>query len=225
MIDMQLNKALQLSLIEESLAAIGFAILESKADAAQGRYWFCAPTGGDGTKTFLRFVRKPGFKILTAHVGWQNPFVRQFVIDSMKRSWPAGLHWMSENKLIEEPCLLTFNFGDQPSWPLSGIPFNCSEQEFAGHTQELRDLLQKLIVPISTADVLLERYLADVKPLRWLGGNTAIRFAEAAGLVKLVGKNADELKRCAQKYAPLIETHMFGLGSGSDWTKALLEQL
>lgn len=222
---MHLSKEAQLSLLAEALAASGFARLESKADAAQDRYWFCTQVDIDGTTTFIRVVRKPSFKVLTIHVGWNNVRVRQFVIDSMKQLWPAGLRWVTENKLVEEPCLLTFNLGDQSSWPLAGIPFNCSEREFAEHAQELGNIVRELIVPISTARVLLERYLADAKPLRWLGGNTAIRFAEATGLVKLLGTNSDELKDCAQKYAPLIETHMFGLGSGSDWTKALLGRL
>lgn len=219
------NSASQLAIVSEALSEVGFAQFQIGSEEHADHWWFRTRPVSDGTTTLLQIVRRKGFKILTVHFGWQNPFVRQFVIEAMQRSWPAGLQIIPEEDLTKMPCFLMFNLGDKSSWPLAGMPFDCSEQEFLGHAKELKELLANLVIPISTAEELLESYLADVKPVRWLGGNTAIRFAEAAGLVKLLGRDRDLLTVCAHRYARFIETHMFGRGSGSDWTNALLERL
>jgi hypothetical protein len=221
-----LNSLNELRIIEKKLGELGFARLKSSSAGLTGTYWFVSHASSDGVQICLRLERKPVSKIFSVHVGWRHDLVRKFVIELMQQHWQSGLKWLIDVKAIDAPSLVTFNLGNYIGWQSVGLSFDCAEQDFLQQIQELQTAIKDVVAPISNVERLKTCYLEDKKPFRWNAcANTALRFGEAAALVRISGHGIDQLKECSEKFRVFIESHMFGLGAGDEWRRLVLESV
>jgi hypothetical protein len=119
---------------------------------------------------------------------------------------------------------LPIRFGSRlNSW---SCPAEASAMEsFFSH--EIRHLVSELVIPIDSADSLLQAYLKDEAPFEWcLGTSYFARMSEVAYLVAHTKSNhAVALNLAGQYYSFMTKSDLFGSELARDFFSELLKTI
>lgn len=187
--------------------------------------WFACSVQDVDVTAYLRFVFKPKFRILTAHLGWRHEITHNFILTALESDWPRGFSWLSEAGVLDAPCLSLFNLADYLSWPLAGMPIGEPQSVYEEAEIRLSDAIERNGWTSTDAKTLLSHYVDDEAPFTWRSSNSAIRLAQIAGLCVSIDSNGEVFERSVVTHAALIETDMYGLGSAANWIAALRTRL
>lgn len=215
-----------LKFLEKSLSDVGFESLTNFSDMGPHPYWFSNKTATDLARAHIRFIYKPKFNAFTVHIGWENLFSQAFVVDAMREMWKPGYDWLIKVNVLSAPCIVTFNIAEYLDWNIGALRCEDSSAIFLKQIKDLMaDVVLDKLISVSDPAQLLDCYLRDERPFHWKNCNSALRVAEIAGLVKLLGVRKDEALSRAREFRALINVDMFDLGKGDDWISNLFERI
>lgn len=187
--------------------------------------WFVRPHRHEGLVACLRFVAKSKMRVFTVHLGWRHESAREFCLTALQQDWPRGYAWLSDAGVLQAPCLSLFNLAAFASWRLGGLPLERLTSEDRDAEISLDAALGEFRWGESSSRELLGIYAAGHGPFRWGTCNSAVRLGQIAGLCKVLTTGTELFDRCAADYASLVQTDMFGLGSGAEWIASLRRRL
>jgi hypothetical protein len=212
-------------LLETGLSKVGFDKLSPPGSSPEN-HWFVSNQVDEGVSAYLHLVYKPKLKVFTVHSGWKNSFSHAFAVDSIRQMWVPGYDWLTRVKVITAPCMVMFNVADHMNWISGGLDCKKELPEFQSQASALLDgLVSQKVRSLVTPSQLLDCYLHDDHPFHWKNCNSALRIAEIAGLVKLLGVRENEALDRAKEFSALINADMFDLGKGDNWISNLFERI
>ncbi|MCA1323611.1 hypothetical protein [Herbaspirillum sp. alder98] len=202
---------------------LGFTIVNKRnAPLASGTWIENAGGSERAVRTFLWLAFKPASQIVSIRIGWRSDSAYEFCVDTMKESWGDGYRWFRDAKVLDVPCLQTFNLAQYMKWRFIGIRI---DEFFDAEVSRLKDVISSNGCIVNSSEELFDRYAREDVLASWFSGNAALRLGEIAGLSVLLKKDKEEVMQVANKYLKSIQQDMYSLGTAEQWVKALVNRL
>lgn len=187
--------------------------------------WFVRSHRDEALVACIRFVAKQKMRVFTVHLGWRHETAHEFCLTALQQDWPRGYKWLRDAGVVQSPCLSLFNLAGFAQWRLGGVPFEhlmCAVQDAE---ISLDRALGEFRWGERNSRELLDTYVNGHEPFHWGACNSAVRLGQVAGLSSILASGTAVFDCCVADHSALIETDMFGLGSGAEWIAALRRRL